>query len=192
MPNPRKPAALRQRGARTTDLGPLAAPAPGAVAPLPPAGLLKGTREVWAAFWRAPISEAVDLRADGQRLTRWITYVDEWARLARALRKGDNRLATGSQGQVVLSPLWAALAQVESALQKAEADLGLGPMPRLKLGVQTVDAHRTLQELHASLRDHPDDCPRDYGFRTFINAEGEEVIDLGADDDEAPVAEGAR
>src|SRR5918998_2963279 len=175
MPNLRKPAEMRQRGRRTRDVGPVHAPEVGDVVPLPPPGLLKATREVWADFWRSAVSAAVDLRSDRHRLVRWITYVDEWHRLSREIRKGD-RLSTGSTGQPVLSPLWAALAQVESALQKAEQDLGLGPLPRLKLGATIMEGRRqfrSIQELQDSLR--RDD--REYDGET-IDEYGRRIIDL--------------
>ena len=176
MPNLRKPAEMRQRGRRTRDVGPVHAPGDAAVVPLPPAGLLKATREVWADFWQSAVSAAVDLRSDRHRLTRWIIYVDEWHRLAREIRKGE-RLSTGSTGQPVLSPLWAALAQVESALQKAEQDLGLGPLPRLKLGATIMEGRRqfrSMQELRDSL-DRDDDESGDY---VIIGEHGERIIDL--------------
>jgi P27 family predicted phage terminase small subunit len=110
---------------------PLAAmpPAP----PRCPAGLLAGTRRRWDAFWASPSAHAVDPDADLGRLERWIRQVDEYERVRRVVISA--RLVTGSMGQPVLNPLWAALAQLETQIAKAEDHFGMTPMSRLRLGI---------------------------------------------------------
>lgn len=113
--------------------------------------------------------------SDWQRVTRWILYVDEWGRLMRAIRK--ERLGTGSQGQVVLNPLWGALSQVESALQRAETDLGLGPASRLKLGMQVMENTKTIRDLIVDRERTEVRAPS--GFEEYVDPEtGRVVIDL--------------
>jgi len=174
--NQRKAPELRQRGTRTRDIGLVAAPEAGALAvPPPPGGLLKETRAVWDDLWHSRASATIDLLSDWQRVTRWILYVDEWARLMRAIRK--ERLGTGSQGQTVLNPLWGALAQVESALQRAETDLGLGPASRLKLGMQVMENTKTIRDLIVERERTETRAPS--GFEEYLDPEtGRMVIDL--------------
>ncbi len=176
MANPRKAPELRQRGARTRDIGLVAAPEAGAVVvPDPPPGLLKDTRAVWDDLWHSRASATIDLLSDWQRVTRWILYVDEWGRLMRAVRR--ERLGTGSQGQTVLNPLWSALAQVESALQRAETDLGLGPASRLKLGMQVMENTKTIRDLIVDRERTEARAPS--GFEEYVDPEtGRVVIDL--------------
>jgi P27 family predicted phage terminase small subunit len=119
-------------------------------APAPPSGLLKASRERWIAFWSSDVARAVDVAADGDRLTRWITYVDEWHRAMRDFRR--QRVAQGSMGQPRLHPLAGCLAQLEQAIARAEGELGLTPLARMKLGVATEEAALTAQRLNEITR----------------------------------------
>lgn len=142
MAPPRKPVAAVQ-GHRA----PLQAVLrPVAERPQAPSGLLRGTRRRWEAFWDSDVARAVDWRADGDRLERWIRYVDEWHRAMREYRR--MRVATGSMGQPVLHPLAGYLAQLEQSIAKAEAEFGLTPMARMRLGIATGEAALTAQRLN--------------------------------------------
>lgn len=181
---------MRQRGGRTLDIGPVALPDSRTVEiPDPPGGLLKETRAIWDGLWRSRVSTTIDLLSDWQKVTRWILYVDEFARLMRAIRK--DRLGKGSQGQTVLNPLWGALSQVESALQHAETDLGIGPSARLKLGVQVMETTKSIRELlDDQMREEHERKQRgDLKPWEFISeTTGDVVIDLDAMMRHAPTA----
>jgi P27 family predicted phage terminase small subunit len=109
------------------------------------AGLLKPSVEAWEAFRRSEVAQAIDVASDMPRVERWITYLDEWGRAMRALRKA--RLSTGSTGQLVLSPLAGYVRQLEVALAAAETELGMTPLARMKLGLAAGQARLTAQQL---------------------------------------------
>ncbi len=207
------PEMLQGKGSRYRGTSSIALLPPDAEREAPPCprGLTKAAREWYAAFCADPLAQTVTPAAwpKVQRLARLLAKREVIER-----RIWKKPLVDGSMGQEAINPLLALQKELSREIEAIERGLGILPFDRVrlglalvqrqsgltdlrrqldeKLGVQTVDAHRTLQELRANLRDHPDDRSRDYGFRTVINAEGEEVIDLGADADEAPVAEGAR
>ena len=151
MGSPKKPLALVQ-GHRAPRRAPLARVVD---CPTPPAGLLKATRDRWQAFFASDVAKAVDLDADWQHLERWIRYVDEWSRVMGAFRR--ERFVTGSQGQPVLNPLAGYIATLESAISKAEAEFGLGPLSRMRLGIATGEAAMTAQRLNEMTRGEPID-----------------------------------
>ncbi len=149
MAPPRKPVAAVQ-GHRTPAVVTLrAVPAP--VMPDPPRGLLKRSRARWEAFWASDVAKAVDPQADAQRLERWISYVDEWHRGMAAFRR--QRFVTGSQGQPVLNPLAGYLAKLESSIAASEAEFGMGPMSRMRLGIASGEAAMTAQRLNELTRE---------------------------------------
>jgi len=149
--SPKKPLALVQ-GHRAPRSAPLARVVE---CPTPPPGLLKATRVRWQAFFASDVAKAVDLDADWQHLERWIRYVDEWSRVMGAFRR--ERFVTGSQGQPVLNPLAGYIATLESAISKAEAEFGLGPLSRMRLGIATGEAAMTAQRLNEMTRGEPVD-----------------------------------
>ncbi len=151
MGSPKKPVALVQ-GHRAPRSVPLKR---GVECPAPPAGLLKVTRDRWQAFFASDVAKAVDLDADSQHLERWILYVDEWRRALAAFRR--ERFVTGSQGQPVLNPLAGYIGTLESAISKAEAEFGLGPLSRMRLGIATGEAAMTAAKLNELTRNEPVD-----------------------------------
>lgn len=155
MPGPPpKPSGMRQRHAQRSGIE-VVRDQPGAIIPEPPKGLLKVARERWEAYWRSPVAQAVDLGADLHRLTRWISAVDEWHRVSKALRR--QRVVPGSMGQPVLNPLAGYLATIEATIAKAEAEFGMTPMARLKLGIAIGQARLTAADLNKALEAHDDD-----------------------------------
>ena len=119
-----------------------------------PRGLLKRSRERWDAYWRSDVARAADVVADLHRVERWITAVDEYDRCMPLLRK--ERTVEGSQGQPRLNPLASYLAQIQTELKTAEADLGLTPMARLRLGIAYGQARITAAELNKALNEGDD------------------------------------
>lgn len=153
MPTPPKPANLKTghskgRQERPT-LGLVPAREPAAIVPKPPSGLLVSTRKVWRAYWESQVSNAADQQADLHRLHRWIHYVDEYERCSDEFRA--QRLVKGSMGQPVLNPLATYLATIEANISRAENEMGLTPLARLRLGITYGQAMLTANELNKML-----------------------------------------
>jgi P27 family predicted phage terminase small subunit len=130
------------------------------------------------SFWRSTVSQAVDYVSDRPRVERWIRWLDEWERTYRKLRKAD-LVTTGSMGQQRLNPLARYLALCEDAVQKAEHDLGLSPMARLKLGITLGQARMTMAEFRAGLLPEVEEVPADvWAEWTGQPVRKDEVIDL--------------
>jgi P27 family predicted phage terminase small subunit len=159
----------RQRWAKRPELGVVAAKSAAIVVPAPPPGLLKASKDRWESYWRSAVSSAVDLQADWGVLERWIRSVDEWHRAYRDFRKA--RTTEGSTGQLVLSPLAKLIRQLEGEIVRAEHELGLTPMSRLKLGLTAGQARLTAEALNRSLSEDDDNSPE----RDAIDAEYEEA-----------------
>lgn len=121
--------------------------------PKPPAGLLASSIRRWEALWDSPVSKAIDVSADSHRLERWIQAVDEYDRTNKVFRRA--RLVKGSTGQPRLNPLSSYLAQLSAEIHRAETELGLTPMARLRLGVAYGQAQLTAAELNAALSIEP-------------------------------------
>lgn len=161
MPPLPKPRATRQNRIKRPELGLVDAERAEYVIPTPPAGLTKYARQRWEAFFSSPPAAAIDLRADLHRLERWIRAVDEYERVGRVFRKA--RTVNGSMGQPVLNPLAAYLATREAEIARAEAELGMTPMARVKLGIAYGQAKLTAAELNKALdaSSHTDADPDD-------------------------------
>ena len=98
------------------------------------------------ASWKGVSREATALL---HRVERWIQAVNEYEIVSKEFR--SSRLARGSAGQPVLSPLAGYLATLEATLSRAEAELGMTPMARLKLGIAYGQAKLTADALNHSL-----------------------------------------
>lgn len=126
--------------------------------PKPPAGLLARSRRVWRSYWQSQVANAADELADTHRLIRWIQYVDEYERVYDVFRK--TRLVKGSMGQPVLNPLGAYLVTVEGNINRAENEMGLTPLARLRLGITYGQAMLTASALNQALdRTVPEELP---------------------------------
>lgn len=164
MPQNRKPEARRQ-GHRTAAVVPMLRDDSKLVPPAPP-GILKLARERWETFWLSDVSRAIDPMSDLPRLHRWIGDTDEYDRLVKAFRKTP--LVKGSTGQPVMNPIAGRLAQLESAISKAEAEFGMTPLSRMRLGIATGEAARSLADLNASILDQHDDTDDDGDTRLVV------------------------
>jgi P27 family predicted phage terminase small subunit len=158
---PPKPAERRQRRNERTSteragVGLVALPGGKIEPPSAPTGLLKASREDWAAFWRSPLGSLV-VEADYPALRRLFTLYDERFRAYQGFRKA--RLVAGSMGQTVLSPLFAAMKSMDAEIRALEDRFGLSPIARLRLGVALGEAAKSLEELNRGLDDDLDDEP---------------------------------
>lgn len=134
-------------------LGLVPAKEPMALVPKPPAGLLAQSKRIWTAYWASQVSGAVDADADMHRIHRWIMSVDEYERVLAVFRK--ERVVQGSQGQPVINPLASYLQNLETNISRAESEMGLTPMARLKLGITFGQAQLTAAELNRMLDGQP-------------------------------------
>jgi P27 family predicted phage terminase small subunit len=114
-----------------------------------PKGLLAATKRIWSAYWNSPASRAADPGADRYRVERWITTVDEYERINAAFKQ--TRIVKGSTGQPVLNPLSQYLQQLLAEINKAETELGLTPLARMRLGIAYGEAQLTALELARAL-----------------------------------------
>jgi P27 family predicted phage terminase small subunit len=114
-----------------------------------PKGLLAATKRIWSAYWQSPVSRAVDREADRYRVERWITTIDEYERINAAFKQ--TRIVKGSTGQPVLNPLSQYLQQLLAEINKAETELGLTPLARMRLGIAYGEAQLTALELARAL-----------------------------------------
>jgi P27 family predicted phage terminase small subunit len=119
--------------------------------PKPPPGLLRASERRWEAFWRSPVSQVIDPDADLPRLHRWIAASDEFARTAKLISE-TGRMVLGSMGQPVLNPLYALLHDLDARLCRVEAEFGMTPMARLRLGLSIADLTEREQRIEAGRR----------------------------------------
>lgn len=119
--------------------------------PKHPDGLSDASVKRWRLYWRSGISAAVDPVADLHRVERWIRLVDEYETILPTFRK--SRLIPGSQGQLVMNPLGAYLVNLESQICRAETELGLTPMARIRLGIKIEETKLLAAQARAAARE---------------------------------------
>jgi len=122
--------------------------------PTAPGGKWLGqTKAVWKTFWESPVIDprVVSPETDMIVLHHWITYVDEWFRTMKIVRKG--RLVKGSMGQAVLNPLIRYAMQLEDKILKVAERFGLDPLSRMRLGIAFGEAQRSLADLNAEMEE---------------------------------------
>lgn len=117
--------------------------------PKSPKGLLASSRKRWASFWQSAVAKAVDTASDMHRIERWIRAVDEYERVGVVLRK--QRVVRGSTGQLVMSPLAGYVKQLQDEIARAESELGMTPLSRMRLGIAYGQAQLTAAELNKAL-----------------------------------------
>ena len=110
---------------------------------------LKNTKEWWNNFWDSDLATAIDIKSDLPVLERLASLMDERERIFKQAKK--DRLVVGSQGQVVLNPLYSALLKIDAEIRNLEDRIGLNPKSRVSLGIQIGQAKKTLAELNTEL-----------------------------------------
>ena len=145
-----KPRETRQRWAKRPEIGLVKVdPADKPVIPTAPKGLSPASKKRWRTFWLSPLAKVVEISTDLHRVERWIQAVDEYEKVGKVFR--SSRLVKGSTGQPVLNPLAAYLANLETAISRAEQEIGMTPLARLKLGIAVGQAKLTAEALNKSL-----------------------------------------
>lgn len=142
----------RQRWAKRPEIGLVKVdPADKPVIPTAPKGLTAASKKRWRTFWLSPLAKVVEISTDLHRVERWIQAVDEYEKVGKVFR--SSRLVKGSTGQPVLNPLASYLANLETSISRAEQELGMTPLARLKLGIAVGQAKLTAEALNKSLND---------------------------------------
>ena len=110
---------------------------------------LKSTKIWWEDFWTSDLSSAIDIKSDLPVIQRLASLMDERERIYKQAKK--ERLVTGSQGQVVLNPLYHALLKIDAEIRNLEDRIGLNPKARVQLGISIGQAKKTLDDLNSEL-----------------------------------------
>lgn len=135
--------------------------APLTLAPKAPKGLGKRAKSLWKSYWASPVAAAIEISADGYLVERWIRLVDELETVYPEFQ--DERVVTGSMGQLTLNPLGKYISDLQGQIARLEAQLGMGPLNRMRLGVAVGESKLTADKLNERLdrrrRDDQDDAP---------------------------------
>ena len=103
------------------------------------------TRGAWAAFWADPVARALT-DVDRVVLVRWADYLDRAAELVE--RADVDPVQTGSMGQPVENPLYAAAARAMATVERCEQQLGVGALNRARLGIAIVSERAALADVN--------------------------------------------
>ena len=112
---------------------------------------LKITKEWWEDFWNSDLASAVDTKSDQSSVYRLATLIDERERVYKQAKK--ERLVVGSQGQVVLNPLYSAMLKLDAEIRQLEDRIGMNPKARVLLGISIGQAKKSLSDLNAELEE---------------------------------------
>ena len=112
---------------------------------------LKNTKLWWEDFWNSDLATAIDTKSDQSAVYRLATLIDERERIYKQAKK--DRLVVGSQGQVVLNPLYSAMLKLDAEIRQLEDRIGMNPKARVSLGISIGQAKKTLADLNADLEE---------------------------------------
>ena len=112
---------------------------------------LKITKIWWEDFWNSDLASAVDTKSDQSAVYRLATLIDERERVYKQAKK--ERLVVGSQGQVVLNPLYSAMLKLDAEIRQLEDRIGMNPKARVSLGISIGQAKKSLSDLNAELEE---------------------------------------
>ncbi len=159
MPGPApKPREIRQNKIKRPEVGIVKVdPADKPIIPMAPKGLTTASKKRWRTFWLSPLASVVEISTDLHRVERWIQAVDEYEKVGKVFR--TSRLVKGSTGQPVLNPLASYLTSLETTISRAEQELGMTPLARLKLGIAVGQAKLTAEALNKSLSEAGQERP---------------------------------
>ncbi|HTX96855.1 MAG TPA: hypothetical protein VME67_19565 [Mycobacterium sp.] len=125
--------------------------------PAMPRGLCSQAQTAWAAYWKDAVS-GVTRPSDTALLVRWAKNLDRYHRL---LAEADrNPVVDGSMGQQRGNPIYGLVLKIEQSIKDDEAQLGIGPLNRLRLGVALSESAKSLADLNAEAENADNDDPR--------------------------------
>lgn len=135
-------------------------------APPMPRGLCKPAQDAWTAFWSDHVSGATT-GSDLALITRWARNLNRYYRLVGEADR--NPVVGGSKAQPIGNPLYQLVFKLEAAIERAEQQLGIGPLNRHKLGLMVSESFKSLADLNAEAED---DCGA-YDIRLAAVPDGE-------------------
>jgi P27 family predicted phage terminase small subunit len=112
--------------------------------PTMPRGLSKQAVAAWEDYWSDDVSRAVRT-SDRAVVIRWIKNFDRHSRLSAEADR--NPIVTGSTGQPKTNPIYSLCSALDAQIRLDEAQLGIGPLSRLRLGLVLSEQAKTLNEL---------------------------------------------
>jgi phage terminase small subunit len=128
-----------------------------AKAPAMPRGLCEPAQVAWRNYWSDSVS-GIMRSSDSTVALRWAKNLDRYHRLIAAA--DAEPLVAGSTGQDRPNPLYDLAFKVEKSIREDEAQLGIGPLARLKLGVALSESAKSLADLNAEAAGGGEDDPR--------------------------------
>jgi len=149
MPPTRKPASRRQNRV-TQDVGIVRV---AGKPPRMPSGLCGPARAAWQGYWGDAVS-GVMRDSDATLALRWIRNVD---RLHRLLAEADRSPIVGPATNPRPNALYRLCFKIEESVRSDEAQLGIGPAARLKLGLIVAAGAASLADLNAAAEADADD-----------------------------------
>lgn len=150
---PPKPASDRQ-GRHRTDLGVVRS---ADSHPSAPTKLCTQAVEAWDAYWTDVIAGVVR-PGDAPLVDRWVRNLDRYHRIMRLADKEP--VVEGSTGQQKPNGLYDLAFKIEASIKADEAQLGIGPLNRLRLGVKFAEGAKSLSDLTGDDAEGDDDDPR--------------------------------
>jgi P27 family predicted phage terminase small subunit len=117
-------------------------------APRMPAGLCSAAQNAWRDYFADTVSGVIR-PADASLVLRWVRNLDRYHRLVSEADREP--VVIGSQLQPRPNPLYDMVFKIEASLRADEAQLGIGPLSRLRLGAQLSENARTLAEMNAEV-----------------------------------------
>lgn len=142
MPGPPPKVASRRIRKTTKTVGVIAA---AGMAPPIPRGLCEQAQNAWTAYWTNTVS-GVMRPEDTTVAQRWIANLNRYLTLIAVADREP--LVVGSTGQPRANPAYDLALKLEASIRADEAQLGIGPLNRLKLGVALSETAKTLNDLN--------------------------------------------
>ena len=124
--------------------------------PKPPPRLLKKTKDWWDDYWNSDLATYTNQDTDLAAVSRLATLMDERERCYRQVKK-EGRMISGSQGQMVLNPLYRHIQTLDQEIRQIEDRFGLSPKSRAILGITFGSATQTIADLNAKFENSLDD-----------------------------------
>jgi hypothetical protein len=115
---------------------------------------LAPTRRAFEAFWADPVSRLVSPAAEAL-VMRYFDLLDARERTWRKVHAEPT--TPGSRGQEVIAPLAKYLLDLEGALARQEAALGIDPASRAKVRLETASTEDVLDRLFRRARGEEDE-----------------------------------
>lgn len=145
MPRPKRPAGTtvdRRNGQR---LGVITNP--GQVERFDaPAHVCEAARDAWNGFWD---DRPAALLTPAARvvLLRWVDALDRYLRTTA--QADEQPLVEGSQGQMVINPLYKVAQVALNTVNDCEKQLGIGGLNAANLGLAAISEQRSLRDMNA-------------------------------------------